>query len=38
MSKTYEDKLASDLLGYSVKRSNSLDRITTHRKSLAILS
>lgn len=39
MSKTYEDKLAQDLLGYSYnKRSNSLDRITTHRKSLAILS
>jgi len=38
MSKTYEDKLAQDILGYSVKRSNSLDRITSHRKSLAILS
>ena len=27
MSKTYEDKLAQDLLGYSLKRSNSLDRL-----------
>ena len=26
MSRTYEDKLAQDLLGTAVKRSNSLDR------------
>jgi len=38
MSRTYEDKLAQDMLGTSVKRSNSLDRITSHRKSVAILS
>jgi len=38
LSLTYQDKLAADLLGYQMKRSNSLDRITTHRKSLAILS
>lgn len=38
MSRTYEDKLAQEILGNGVKRSNSLDRITTHRKSVAILS
>lgn len=38
MSRTYEDKLAQELLGSTQKRSNSLDRITCHRKSVAILS
>jgi len=38
MSRTYEDKLAQEILGGTVKRSNSLDRITSHRKSVAILS
>jgi len=38
MSRTYEDKLAQEILGGAVKRSNSLDRITSHRKSVAILS
>ena len=37
MSRTYEDKLAQDLLGNGVKRGNSLDRIS-HRKSVAIIS
>jgi len=37
MSRTYEDKLAQELLGNGVKRGNSLDRIS-HRKSVAILS
>jgi len=38
MSRVCEDKLAQDILSNGVKRSNSLDRITTHRKSVAILS
>lgn len=38
MSRTYEDKLAQEILGSCVKRSNSLDRATNHRKSVAILS
>merc|ERR1712203_1356746 len=38
MSQQCEDKLSQEMLGYSLKRSNSLDRVTTHRKSLAILS
>jgi len=37
MSRTYEDKLAQDILGGGVKRGNSLDRIS-HRKSVAIIS
>ena len=37
MSRTYEDKLAQEILGNGVKRGNSLDRIS-HRKSVAILS
>ena len=37
MSRTYEDKLAQEILGSGVKRGNSLDRIS-HRKSVAILS
>jgi len=38
MSRTYEDKLAQEILGNNIKRSNSLDRITTNRKSVAIIS
>jgi len=38
MSRVCEDKLAQEILSSGIKRSNSLDRVTTHRKSVAILS
>jgi len=38
MSRVCEDKLAQEILSNGIKRSNSLDRVTTHRKSVAILS
>jgi len=38
MSIICEDRLAQDVLSNGLKRSNSLDRVATHRKSVAILS
>jgi hypothetical protein len=38
MSRVCEDKLAQEILSSGIKRSNSLDRVTSHRKSVAILS
>jgi hypothetical protein len=38
MSRHCEDKISGEILGNGVKRSNSLDRLTSNRRSVAILS
>jgi len=38
MSRFCEDRISNEILGNGVKRSNSLDRISNNRRSVAILS